>query len=121
MGTIYEPEAAAEAVYRASIKRPKEYWVGLSTFITIIGNMVAPEFMDGFFARTAVEGQETETPVRADRQDNLFEPVTRLHGTHGRFGTRAKPRAFFANGQAARAAVIMAGAVVFFVLGRLLA
>ena len=120
MGTIYEPEAAAEAVYRASIKRPKEYWVGLSTFMTIIGNMVAPEFMDRFLARSGVEGQETETPVRADRKDNLFEPVTPLHGTHGHFDAEAKPRAFFASGQAARAAVIMAGAAVFFVLGRLL-
>ncbi|HEX3432016.1 MAG TPA: SDR family oxidoreductase [Rhizomicrobium sp.] len=120
MGTIYEPEAAAAAVYRASIKRPKEYWVGLSTFMTIIGNMVVPEFMDRFLARTAVEGQETELPVREDRKDNLYDPVTALHGTHGHFGADAKSRAFFANGQAARAAVVMAGAAVFFVLGLLL-
>ena len=120
MGTIYQPEAAAAAVYRASISRPKEYWVGLSSFMTIVGNMVAPDFMDRLLARTAIEGQETEMPVRADRQDNLFEPVTRLHGTQGHFGARAKPRAFFASGQATRAAVIMAGAAAFFVLGRLL-
>jgi short-subunit dehydrogenase len=120
MGTIYQPEAAAEAVYRASIRRPKEYWVGLSTFLTIIGNMVAPQLMDRFLARTAVDGQETDMPVRPDRRDNLLDPVTPLHGTRGSFGADAKPRAFFANGQAARAAIVLAGAAMFFVLGRLL-
>ena len=87
--------------------------------MTIIGNMVVPQFMDRFLARTGVEGQETGTPVQPDRQDNLFAPVTPLHRTHGHFGERAKPRAFFANGQAGRAAVVMAGAALFFVLGRL--
>jgi hypothetical protein len=120
MGRIYQPEAAAEAVFRAARTRPKEYWVGLSTFLTIVGNMVAPDFLDRFLARTAIKGQETRTPVTSARKDNLFDPVTPLHATHGSFGREAKPRAFFANGQGLRAAVIMAGAALFFVLGRLL-
>src|SRR6185437_3408116 len=48
MGTIYQPEVAAEAVFRAAKRRPREYWVGLSTLMTIIGNMIAPNFMDRF-------------------------------------------------------------------------
>ncbi|HEY3777534.1 MAG TPA: SDR family oxidoreductase [Rhizomicrobium sp.] len=120
MGTIYQPEAAADAVFRAARTRPKEYWVGLSTFLTIVGNMVAPAFMDRFLARTAVEGQETRTPVAPTRKDNLFAPVMPLHRTHGSFGKEAKRRAFFADGQVLRAALIMAGAALFFVLGRLI-
>lgn len=120
MGTIYQPEAAAEAVFRASQTRPKEYWVGLSTFLTIVGNMIAPAVLDRFLARTAVRGQETHTPVAPARKDNLFEPVTPLHTTRGSFGKDAKPRAFFANGQGLRVAVVMAGAALFFLLGRLL-
>ncbi|HEX4078458.1 MAG TPA: SDR family oxidoreductase [Rhizomicrobium sp.] len=120
MGTIYQPEAAAEAVFQATHTRPKEYWVGLSTFMTVIGNMVAPALMDKFLARTAVKGQETSVPVQPERKDNLFDPVTPLHRTHGSFGRRAKPKAFFADGQALRAAVVMAGAAVFFVLGRII-
>ena len=120
MGTIYQPEAAAAAVFQAARSRPKEYWVGLSTCLTIVGNMVAPEFMDRFLARTAVKGQETTAPVRPGRKDNLFEPVTALHATQGRFGATAKPKAFFANGQLMRVAIVMAGAALFFVLGRLI-
>jgi NAD(P)-dependent dehydrogenase (short-subunit alcohol dehydrogenase family) len=120
MGTIYQPESAAEAVLCSVRTRPKEYWVGLSTFLTIVGNMVAPAFMGRFLARTAVRGQETDFPVPAERKDNLFDPVTPLHRMHGSFGNEAKPRALFASGQALRAAVVMAGAALFFVLGRLI-
>lgn len=120
MGTIYQPEAAAEAVYQASQTRPNEYWVGLSTVMTITGNMVAPDFMDRFLARTAIRGQETGAPVSSDRKDNLFVPVTELHATRGRFGAQARPRALHMNGQVMRVAIIMAGAALFFVLGRLL-
>ncbi|HUO93355.1 MAG TPA: SDR family oxidoreductase [Rhizomicrobium sp.] len=117
MGTIYQPEAAAEAVYRTFLTRRREYWVGLSTLMTIVGNMVAPSFMDRYLARNAVEGQETDLSVRPERPDNLFEPVTQLHRTHGHFDAAAKRRALTVPGQPARAAVVGAGAVLFAVLG----
>src|SRR3954452_12222366 len=46
MGAIYRPEVASEAVYRASRLGTREYWVGASTLITIVGHMLAPKFMD---------------------------------------------------------------------------
>ena len=46
MGTIYQPEAAAEAVLLVARTGAREYWVGTSTLMTIVGNMIAPEFMD---------------------------------------------------------------------------
>ncbi|MGH6889630.1 MAG: hypothetical protein ACREHF_10610 [Rhizomicrobium sp.] len=59
-------------------------------------------------------------PVSSTREDNPFDPMTRLHATHGSFGNEAEPHAFFASGQGLRAAVVMAGAALFFVLGRLI-
>jgi len=117
MGAIYQPEVAAEAVYRAFRTRRREYWVGFSTFITIVGNMISPGFMDRYLARTAVEGQQTGRSVASDRKDNLFDPITALHRTHGTFGTDAKSEAMILSGGRARYAVVAAGALVFFALG----
>lgn len=117
MGTIYQPEAAAEAVFRAARTRPFEYWVGFSTLLTIVGNMVTPEFMDWFLARTAVEGQETGEEIRPDRKDNLFEPITALHRMHGVFGAKAKPRAMIVSGAWTRGIIIACGALIFFAAG----
>jgi len=117
MGTIYQPEAAAEAIFQAARRGIPEYWVGLSTAMTIVGNMVSPALLDRFLARSAVRGQMTKEPVHAGRRDNLEQPVTDLHRTHGRFDDQAKPRAMFVSGNAARAAVIGIGALVCFGIG----
>jgi short-subunit dehydrogenase len=117
MGTIYQPEAAAEAIFRAAQTGAREYWVGWSTLLTIVGNMIAPGFMDRYLARHAVEGQETRKPVRPDRRDNLFEPVTELHRTRGSFGAAAQPHAVILPGGLARAGVVGAGALCFSLLG----
>jgi NAD(P)-dependent dehydrogenase (short-subunit alcohol dehydrogenase family) len=120
MGTIYQPEAAAEAIFQAARRGVSEYWVGLSTAMTIVGNMVSPGLLDRWLARSAVRGQMTKEPVGSDRRDNLDQPITELHRTHGRFDEGAKKRAMFVNGSAARAAVIAVGALVFFGLGWLI-
>jgi len=117
MGTVYQPEAAAEAVYRAARKRPREYWVGWPTFLTIIGNMIAPDVLDRYLARTAFSGQQTAKPVSPDRKDNLCVPVTPLHRTHGRFGAISRDRALILPGSLTRYAVVAAGAAIFFLLG----
>lgn len=119
MGTIYQPEVAAEAVYRAARYRPREYWVGLSTLLTIVGNMVLPDVMDRYLARTAVKGQETDVEVDPDRPDNLEKPLSALHRTRGRFNRQAKARGFVLSGSWARAMVVAAGAAFCFCAGRL--
>jgi short-subunit dehydrogenase len=117
MGTIYQPEAAAEAIYRAAKTRVTEYWVGGSTLLTIVGNMIAPELMDWFLARNAVRGQETSQSVRPDRRDNLFEPVTDLHRMRGVFNANAKTTAAILPGSLTRVAIVVGAALVFFLLG----
>lgn len=118
MGTVYQPEVAAEAVFRAALTRPREYWVGLSTLLTIVGNMIAPNFMDRFLARTAIKGQQTSHDVSPARRDNLYHPITELHRTEGAFGSRAKPRAMIVSGSWARGLIVAGGALFFYLLGR---
>jgi NAD(P)-dependent dehydrogenase (short-subunit alcohol dehydrogenase family) len=117
MGTIYQPEAAAEAIFRASQTGAREYWVGWSTLLTIVGNMIAPNFMDWYLARNAVDGQETAKPVQPDRKDNLFNPVTEFHRTRGKFGATAHPQAVILPAGLTRAGIIGTGALCFSILG----
>ena len=121
MGTIYQPEAAAEAVLRAARTGASEYWVGTSTLVTIVGNMIAPKFMDWFLARSAVAGQKTSQPVSPGRRDNLMQPVADLHRLHGSFSAEAKSNVSVYPGATTRAAVVAGGAALFFGLGLILA
>ncbi|HTQ15092.1 MAG TPA: SDR family oxidoreductase [Rhizomicrobium sp.] len=117
MGTIYQPEAAARAVIRAARTGAREYWVGWPTFVTIVGNMVAPAFMDRYLAGSAIQGQQTGKPVPPDRRDNLVAPVTGLHRTHGSFDSRSKPSATILSGDWARVLVLACGSLAFVLLG----
>jgi NAD(P)-dependent dehydrogenase (short-subunit alcohol dehydrogenase family) len=117
MGTIYQPEAAAEAIFRAAQTGVREYWVGWSTLLTIVGNMIAPDFMDRYLARNAVAGQETSQAVQAARKDNLFDPVTELHRTRGSFGATAHPHAAILPAGLTRAGIVGTGALCFSFLG----
>src|SRR6185437_8563557 len=44
MGVPVEPEVVADAVFRAAQGSSREYWLGLQTILTIIGNTVAPAY-----------------------------------------------------------------------------
>lgn len=121
MGTIYQPEAAAEAVLRAARTGASEYWVGTSTLLTIVGNMIAPKFMDWFLARSAVAGQETNQLVQPGRRDNLKDPIADLHRLHGSFSAEAKSRVSVYPGAITREAIVAGGAALFFGLGLIMA
>ncbi|SFM01048.1 hypothetical protein [Methylorubrum salsuginis] len=45
---IYQPEAIARHVYRAAHTAPRELWIGFPTWKAIIGNMIAPGWIDGY-------------------------------------------------------------------------
>ncbi|MFD0787346.1 SDR family oxidoreductase, partial [Micromonospora azadirachtae] len=83
---IYEPVVAARAIVAAA-DRPtrREYWVGASTVLTILGNRIAPGLLDRYLARTGYFSQQTAQPVDPNRPANLWQPAD---GPHGRdFGT----------------------------------
>ena len=94
VGKIFQPEIAAEAVYWASQHRRRELWVGLPAVQAILGTRTVPAFLDRKLAYDAYEGQQTGEPVRAGREDNLYEAVPGDHGAHGRFDDQAHERSW---------------------------
>ncbi|MGC1213024.1 MAG: SDR family oxidoreductase [Micromonospora sp.] len=73
---IYEPEVAARAIVAAA-DRPgrREYWVGASTALTILGNRIVPGLLDRYLARTGYKSQQTDEPTDPHRPGNLWQPA----------------------------------------------
>jgi hypothetical protein len=117
---VVQPEAVAEAIFRAALDPKREYWVGLSTLKAILGNMVLPRFLDRYLARNVYGAQETRIPASPARRDNLMVPVTALHRTHGSFGAEAGSTAIVVAGPVARLSPLLASALVGLSLGLLL-
>lgn len=85
---VYQPEVGARALYWAAHSRRRELYVGVSTVMTVWGNKAAPQLMDRYLARTAVDGQQAREAA-LPRPDNLWQPVNGDHGAHGRFDDEA--------------------------------
>jgi NAD(P)-dependent dehydrogenase (short-subunit alcohol dehydrogenase family) len=83
---VYQPEVAADAVHWAARHRRREVYVGVPTVYTILGSKLAPWLAERYLARTAVDGQQTETgPTEANRKGNLMKPPAEDPGAHGPF------------------------------------
>ena len=89
VGKVYQPEVAARAIWFAAHDGRKEMLVGLPTVEAVWGNKVASSAMDEYLASTGFKSQQRPEPVRADRKDNLFEPVAGDHGARGSFDNEA--------------------------------
>lgn len=90
MGTIYQPEIAAEVIEYASRHHRREYYVGWPTVKAIIGNKIAPWYADWVLSRNGYEGQMTDEPEDSNRKHNLWEPLPGDHGVHGTFDEHSK-------------------------------
>lgn len=92
---IHTPEAIAEIIIetieRRSDRMPRELWVGVPTIQAIVGQMLAPGWLDRILMRKAWDGQMTDEP-ETGHADALFTPVSEFHRVHGRFGARARNR-----------------------------
>jgi NAD(P)-dependent dehydrogenase (short-subunit alcohol dehydrogenase family) len=117
MGRPVEPEVIANAVFRVAHGRWREYWIGMPTLLTILGNTILPGLLDRYLARTAFGGQQTDRPIRAGRRDNLETPVTELHRTRGSFDAEATSRAPLVPGEVVRVGVAALAALAFVGLG----
>jgi NAD(P)-dependent dehydrogenase (short-subunit alcohol dehydrogenase family) len=91
---IFQPEVAADAIVRAAEQPRREWWVGGSTVLTILGNKLAPWFADRYLARTNVNAQQTDQPLDPSRPDYLYAPLDtdEDRGAHGPFDAQAKRR-----------------------------
>ena len=89
---VYSASVAARAILHAARDPRREYWLGTSTPLTIIGNKIAPGLMDHILSAQAVSGQRAKRRIDPEsRRDNLFEPVSGPHRTDGSFGDEARP------------------------------
>ena len=91
---IYQPEIPAEAVYWAAHHRRRELWVGYSAVEAIVGTKLSALAGDIYLARTGLlrPADQGLARCRADRPDNLFEPLPDKAATHGIFDDQAKTR-----------------------------
>ena len=90
MGTIYQPEIAAEVIEYASRHHRSEYYVGWPTVKAIVGNKIAPWYADWVLSRNGYDGQMTREPEDPNRKHNLWEPLPGDHGAHGHFDDKAR-------------------------------
>jgi NAD(P)-dependent dehydrogenase (short-subunit alcohol dehydrogenase family) len=106
VGDVFDPDVAADAVWRAIRDEPRELWVGGSAIEAITGQFIAPSVLDRYLSHAAWEGQISDTP-HARAAGNLFEPVAGHQGARGRFGARAKRKAAIVDPDRLRAALAM--------------
>jgi NAD(P)-dependent dehydrogenase (short-subunit alcohol dehydrogenase family) len=109
---IFEPEVAARAVRFLADHPRRNMWVGYSTAYTILGNRVAPSFLDWYLGRTGVKGQlSKDSGPRFG--SNVFEPRDddQDRGAHGMFDGKAHARDPWSWSSMHRTALIGASAV----------
>ena len=87
---IFQPEVAADAIVWAASHAPREIKVGWPTIRAVYLDKLVPGVLDRYLARAGVGAQQTGEPAPADAADNLFEPVARDVGAHGRFDDVAR-------------------------------
>jgi NAD(P)-dependent dehydrogenase (short-subunit alcohol dehydrogenase family) len=92
LAPIYQPEAIAHRILRVADHPPRELWIGWPALKAIVGTMVLPGLGDRIVAREAYGGQMDTQPARRRGADNLFAPVNRDPGAHGRFDAEARRR-----------------------------
>jgi NADP-dependent 3-hydroxy acid dehydrogenase YdfG len=90
MGTIYQPEVSARAIYYAAHHNVREVMVGYPTFITLYGNKLFPGIGDWYLGKTGYSGQQTQEDEDPEREDNLYNTVKGDYGAHGDFDEMAK-------------------------------
>lgn len=92
---IYQPEVGAKAVVWSAFHYRREWYVGLSTVIAIVGNKFFPGIGDQYLAKKGYDAQQYDGEDDPHRPSNLFETVKGNFGVHGNFDKRAKSFSFF--------------------------
>jgi short-subunit dehydrogenase len=105
VGDVFDPDVAADAVWRAVREAPRELWVGGSAIEAMTGQLIAPSLLDRYLAHAAWEGQISDVP-NPHAPGNLFAPAPGHQGARGRFSARAKPRAAIVDPDRVRTALV---------------
>jgi len=88
---VYKPEVAARAVVRAARGHKANRILGVWNRGVVLAASITPNIAVHFAARTAIDGQITDEPIRPPRPENLRAPMDEEHdyGAVGRFGSEA--------------------------------
>lgn len=86
---IFQPEVAARAICFAACHHRRELYVGRSTIAAILGQKIAPGFLDSYLGRTGYDAQQHDGAEDPNRPNNLFDPVPGNFAAHGAFDDRA--------------------------------
>jgi NAD(P)-dependent dehydrogenase (short-subunit alcohol dehydrogenase family) len=87
---IVQPEVCARAIRSSAENGRRNQWVGIATVYTVLGNRLAPSFLDWYLGRTGVDSQQVDTDAER-RGSNLFEPrdADQDAGARGIFSDKA--------------------------------
>src|SRR3954451_21444640 len=90
---IFQPEVPARAVRFVAEHPRRNMWVGVSTAYTVLGNRVAPWFLDAYLGRKGVQGQLSDVDGRR-YGSNVEQPRDDAvdAGAHGMFDDKAHAR-----------------------------
>jgi NAD(P)-dependent dehydrogenase (short-subunit alcohol dehydrogenase family) len=90
---IFQPELPARAIRFLADHPRRNMWVGYSTAYTILGNRIAPWFLDWYLARTGVKGQLSHADgPRFGSNVYTAKDAVADRGAHGMFDAKAKSR-----------------------------
>lgn len=103
---IFQPEAIADIVWRASRDVPREVWIGWPTLKLIAGAVLTPGYLDRYLAREGYDAQLSQEARPPGQGDNLFGPAEGGHAVHGRFSARARPSVAAFDPLAVRLAIV---------------
>ncbi|MGH9499534.1 MAG: SDR family oxidoreductase [Terriglobales bacterium] len=91
---IFQPEVGARTIYWAAHHSRREIYAGWPTVEAIVGNKIAPGWLDRYLGKTGFDSQQTSEPEDPDRPNNLWEPLDGDHGAHGAFDHQAHERSW---------------------------
>ena len=88
---IYQPEIAADAIHWAAYHKRRQIYVGVPTVLNVLGESVAPWFLDWYLAKTGYSGQMTKQAAR--RRPGPRQPLPSGRRRRGSRRARAVRRA----------------------------
>lgn len=83
---IFAPEVGGEAVVWASEHDRREIYLGMSSVTAIVGDKIAPGFVDRYLAKNGYDGQQHDGPDDSKRPHNLWKAPAGDPGAAGGFG-----------------------------------
>jgi NAD(P)-dependent dehydrogenase (short-subunit alcohol dehydrogenase family) len=87
---IFQPELPAKGIVFLAEHPRRNMWVGISTAYTILGERVAPKFLDWYLGKTGVKSQQVQKDLPR-WGSNVFQPRDEDadRGAHGPFDDMA--------------------------------